>query len=270
MMAWIPSHQELRQHPKTKRAARAAGTSLPAMIGHLHLLWWWALDHAADGDLSRYDEVDIADAALWDGDPEVFVRALTECGPKGSDGFLADGCLHDWDEYGGKYGKRVQAARKAAAVRWSSDTDANALRTHCSGNADAMPEQCDSDAEERRGEKKEHTSLTTDVVDDALESFERFWLAFPRHAKNGKPGGGGNRKTALARWRRMSADERSAALVSAGHYRQWVESPDGAFPQHATTWLNADGWVDWADAPSVSSVDNWLDRLEATYSQEAS
>jgi hypothetical protein len=61
-MAWLESHQDLRDHPKTARLRRRLGVSLPAAIGHLHLLWWWALTYADDGDLSGYDPDVIADA----------------------------------------------------------------------------------------------------------------------------------------------------------------------------------------------------------------
>lgn len=102
-MAWIPSHQSLRDHPKTRKAARRLGVTLPTMIGHLHLLWYWALDLAPDGDVSKFDDDDLSDAADWTGDPATFVAALVECGPGGTVGFIdSDRRLHDWDEYGGK------------------------------------------------------------------------------------------------------------------------------------------------------------------------
>lgn len=165
-MAYLPSHQELASHPKTRKAARQTGMSLPTMIGHLHLLWWWALDHAPDGDLGKYDADDLADAAMWEGDPEAFVKALRECGSAGGEGFLhADGKLHDWAEYGGKYGKRVAAARKAAAARWDSESspdaerpqsasDAEPMRSHSGCSANASPAHARGNAEERRGEEK--------------------------------------------------------------------------------------------------------------------
>jgi hypothetical protein len=150
-MPWVQSHADLRQHPKLKRAARAAGCSPIQMTGHLHWLWWWALDIAPDGDLSPYDPDDIADAAGWEGDPSVFVSALMGCGPGDKDGFLdPDMRLHDWDEYGGKYRKRSEAGRKAAAVRWHSDDDAVSEPA----NANALQSHCDANAEERRGEDK--------------------------------------------------------------------------------------------------------------------
>ena len=51
-MAWIKSQQVLREHPKLKRLARRLEVSVPAALGHLHMLWWWALDYAQDGDLT--------------------------------------------------------------------------------------------------------------------------------------------------------------------------------------------------------------------------
>ncbi|OUM99328.1 MAG: hypothetical protein BAA04_09700 [Firmicutes bacterium ZCTH02-B6] len=120
-MAWIESHQELRDHPKTKRFARRLGVSVPTAIGHLHCLWWWALDYAPDGDISDYDAEDIADAAMWDGDPEQFLQALIECGPGGGPGFVERDehgmRLHDWDDYGNEHKVRQEAAERKRRSR---------------------------------------------------------------------------------------------------------------------------------------------------------
>ncbi len=179
MMAWIPSHDTLGTHPKTRRAARLAGCSVPAMMGHLHLLWHWALGVALDGDLSRFDAADLADAAMWEGDPEVFETALVECGPGESEGFLtADGRLHDWDEYGGKYGARSAAGKKGAETRWGkvraakeAQEDAEARAADQAEHATAMRPHSGPNgtrnAEERRGEESSPTSTltTTEVVE---------------------------------------------------------------------------------------------------------
>lgn len=121
-MAWIESHQSIGQHPKTRRAARRLGVSIPAMVGHLHLLWHWALDYAQDGDISPYEHADIADAAMWEGEPETFVSALIDAGPGQSAGFLAYDeeerlVIHDWWEYAGKLivKRQADAERKRAA-----------------------------------------------------------------------------------------------------------------------------------------------------------
>lgn len=129
MSTWIESHQDLRSNPKTRRAARQLGTTVPALMGHLHCLWHWALDHAEDGDVAPFDAEDLADAAGWEGEAEAFVTALIDCGPGEKAGFLEpDGvigdpehgkrsplALHDWWEYAGKLiaKRRRDAARKA-------------------------------------------------------------------------------------------------------------------------------------------------------------
>ena len=166
-MAWIQSHQELRQHPKVRKAAKMLGISAPALIGHLHCLWWWALDYADDGDLSKYDALDIAHAAIWENDPESFIDALKTCGMKDGPGFLenVDGRLviHDWWEYTGKLVERRNANRKrmvrtrAAHVQDTcadvQDTCANVQRTFANC---AEPEK--SREEKRRVEKSIKTS----------------------------------------------------------------------------------------------------------------
>lgn len=121
-MAWIESHETLREHPKTKRAARTLGVSLPTLIGHLHLLWWWATQYAEDGDLNRYDATDIADAAGWEGKPDAFVSALLSCGPGGGAGFLERKggrlVIHDWDQYAGRLIAAREDGRRGNHERW--------------------------------------------------------------------------------------------------------------------------------------------------------
>lgn len=107
-MAWIESHQGLRDHPKTSRLARSLGIHRMQAIGHLHALWWWCLSYADDGDLSFFDDGEIADAAGWDGDVSDFARALVSAG-----WLEVDRSVHDWHDYAGKLIER----RKADALR---------------------------------------------------------------------------------------------------------------------------------------------------------
>lgn len=112
-MAWIPSNQDLRNHPKLRKAARRLDVPRVNLIGHLHCLWWWAIDYAPNGDLSSYDEDDIAFAADWEGDPLAFVEALRETG------FIdPDSHLHDWGDYYGKYEGRKGDGILGNHVRW--------------------------------------------------------------------------------------------------------------------------------------------------------
>ena len=142
-MAWIESHQELLAHHKLRKAAATLRISRPQMIGHLHCLWWWVLDYADDGDLSKFDVVDIALGAEWEGDPDKFVEALVECGTRDDAGFLErDGLrlegvdedgepqlvtsalvVHDWWAHGGKLVvKRLRDAERARQRRAGQGT----------------------------------------------------------------------------------------------------------------------------------------------------
>lgn len=140
-MAWIESHQSLRDHPKTRKLSRILGTSLPATIGHLQCLWWWAIDYAEDGNLSRFDAFDIAIGGEWDQDADTFVNALVTVGFLE---YIADGLtVHDWDDYAGKLIERRKAnAERMRNARAARDAGTNEPRaTHVQGTTNARAER---------------------------------------------------------------------------------------------------------------------------------
>lgn len=114
-MAWIESHQEVWQHPKTRKLARLLGVSVPTAVGHLHGLWYWALSYAQDGIIGRFDPEEIADAVLWEGDPATFIEALISSGyaDDGPDGAQ----LHDWYDYAGRLMDQRELQKEQARLR---------------------------------------------------------------------------------------------------------------------------------------------------------
>lgn len=116
-MAWIESHQALGRHPKMIRLAARVRACRPQVIGHLHYLWWWALDFAPDGDLSGLSSVEVAAASEWNGDADLWLAALKEC--RWIDD---DNKLHDWLEYAGKLvEQRARDRERKRNVRRTSD-----------------------------------------------------------------------------------------------------------------------------------------------------
>lgn len=121
-MSWIESHQSLARHRKTVRAGALLNVDRHKLIGHLHCLWWWALDNVpADGGLGDLSDQEIAFGAEWEGDAATFATALHRAGfidvtPEGR-------FLHDWWEYAGKLldqreaGHAANQARRAEAER---------------------------------------------------------------------------------------------------------------------------------------------------------
>ena len=63
-MAWIELHQALPQHRKLLALRDALRLRTPAALGHMCLLWLWALDNAPDGDLSALPPRQLAEIKL--------------------------------------------------------------------------------------------------------------------------------------------------------------------------------------------------------------
>jgi hypothetical protein len=121
-MPWIESHQSLAQHRKLLLLCSRLSISRVEAIGHLHLLWWWALDSADDdGAVDGLTPSMLAIVGEWtNGSNVAFAEALVEAG------FLeeADGeyRFHDWYAYAGRLNAgrarnrdRMRAARAAHA-----------------------------------------------------------------------------------------------------------------------------------------------------------
>lgn len=161
-MAWIPSYQELRDHPKVYALADESGIPVAQAIGHLHLLWWWAIDHAPNGDLAGFSEAAISRAGLWDRDDD-FVALLVAAG------FLdEDRKLHKWGLYAGRFAlineARREAGRLGAAARWDAERErkragqmASPSQSHSNGMATPMQE-VEVEVEVEREEEKEPKS----------------------------------------------------------------------------------------------------------------
>ena len=131
-MAWIELHQNLPAHRKVKKLKRLLKIKTPQAVGHLAMLWLWAVDNAPDGDLSALDPEDIAEACEWPKDAEQFVQALTEAG------FIdPDAKLHDWSDYAGmlldrRENQREQNRKRQQRYRNKRKADSNATESNVS------------------------------------------------------------------------------------------------------------------------------------------
>lgn len=97
-MPWIESHSVLVRHRKLKEFARDLGVKPVTALGHLHCLWHTAIEQAEDGDLSKWSDGAIADAAQWEGIPIEFLKAAF------SSKFIDKNMIiHDWLDYTGRY-----------------------------------------------------------------------------------------------------------------------------------------------------------------------
>lgn len=122
-MAWIESHQHLEKNGKVLELSNMLGINKYQAIGHLHALWWWALDNAEDGDLKRFSNATVTQACGWENyikdeiglsrvneitnrdKGDCFVDALISCGfiDKRDGGLF----IHNWDIYTHRYFESV-------------------------------------------------------------------------------------------------------------------------------------------------------------------
>jgi hypothetical protein len=78
---WLESHGNLARHPKTRRLMQRMGWTLPSAIGNLHLLWYWALEYAPTGDLTKFEPEQLTyDLDLGGATPEQFIEAMIHAG----------------------------------------------------------------------------------------------------------------------------------------------------------------------------------------------
>jgi DnaD/phage-associated family protein len=99
-MAWIELHQGMPGHRKTRRVKSVLGIDTATAVGHLCLLWLWALDNAENGSIGGMLNQEIADVCEYAGDADKFVDALVEAGYLVRTG--NDLVIHDWVDYCGR------------------------------------------------------------------------------------------------------------------------------------------------------------------------
>lgn len=125
-MAWIKSEQALASHPKVHLLAKDLGISVPQAVGHLHLLWWWALDYADDGNLTRYRDF-IPSASQWVGDEDLFITSLIK--HNWIDEVEGKLVIHDWLDYtGALIETREKDAERKRKYRQSKNAKTSANR----------------------------------------------------------------------------------------------------------------------------------------------
>jgi hypothetical protein len=126
-MAWIESHQELREHKKTYRLMAELGINKREALGIVHLLWWWCVDNAITGRI-EVPELAIARATEWESDARQLVQALVKAG------WLevhAEGgwTVHDWHHHCGSLIERRLERREFKERRADAKRKPNGRRS---------------------------------------------------------------------------------------------------------------------------------------------
>lgn len=153
-MAWIECNQEISRHPKTKRLVRYLEISIPEAIGHLICMWHCALDFAQDGDLTNFSPEDIAEMAMWEGDPKKFLEAMIKSGymDQSEDNRIV---IHDWYDYAGKLiDKRKEDAERKRTSRGKRENKSDVQR---------MSDGCPADVQRMSDDVQRMSDVTLTV-----------------------------------------------------------------------------------------------------------
>ena len=264
-MAWLKSHSGMATHPKVFVLAQKLGIPTVAVIGHLHLLWYAALEKQEDGDLSGWPDEVIAHSAYWNGSPADFVAALRQCG------WLDGKIIHDWLDYAGRFLEgRYDNNQKRLADIWAKhgrQRGDKPLASALASNLQASLQEtgkhtcqptCEPPLTIRVKSRELRTTETTTTSSAAGATdapaavngteFETFWKAYPR--KVGKA-------AAFAKWklRKPPLTEVLKALEVQKRCEQWQNI---TLVPHPETWLNQKRWEDDASAyaPGKPKTDN--------------
>lgn len=275
-MAWIESHQSLSRHRKTLKTAGRLSVDRHKLIGHLHELWWWALDNVGvDGRLTGMSPVEIGLAAQWDGDPEEFVEALIYGGFIDRDG--DELVLHDWYDYAGKLMEQRAKERERSRKRRAEQRRRPLEKDR--GSTAGRPED---DREKTVGtvpnrtvpnstNNKEYTCAPDDAQEDTHDApmdkpssksgprspfkskrqeqlFDEFWERYPKKRSKGQ---------AERAWAKITPDDALFRYILDGlerakRSRDWIKDA-GAYIPYPATWLNAKGWEDEHDERGIGN-----------------
>jgi hypothetical protein len=273
-MAWIESHQELGSHPKTVKLARVLNIPKAQAVGHLHYLWWWATDYAQDGDLERFDALDIAIGSEWEGDPRVWLDALERVGFIDGDydenGDVYERKIHDWHVYAGKLierreknAERMREARADTKVQRADKGNERAAHVQSTQRARAtLPNRTEPNQTEHNTTQPLPARPAHGRGANYPEDFEVFWEQYPN--KKGKD-------RALKSWRvlRPSSELQEVILAAIARQRMgrdWIKD-GGQYIPHPSTWLNDAGWLN--EATVVERKQTAMEKTMATLMAQA-
>ena len=174
-MDWIRVDVNLMSHPKLRRLSTRLGCTKAQALGHVVSLWSWACKFSPHGQTDKFEPEEIADGAMWDGDPNLFANAMIEVGLIDDDGML-----HDWRQYNGVIIEKKERDRDRIRMIRNTSCDSRATVARQSGNV-AVTERTDvTDVTDGtiRGERERvaprHRTRTPDT-DTVIQHFRTAW-----------------------------------------------------------------------------------------------
>ena len=152
---WQKTDPHLRSHPTFLKFRSRLGVSPVIAHGVLAGLWSFAFDFAHDGDVTRFTPEELSLGVGWDGDAQALVDAL-------SVGFVVDGIIHDWHEWGGA----LFSTRKSDAERQWDHRNKKMLDLQDKLSQGRGVTMRDNGPEEKREEKEQDQEPPLPPIDE--------------------------------------------------------------------------------------------------------
>lgn len=231
-MAFIETHQSLRDHRKILTMATELDMPEAHVAGHCVFLWLWSIDNAEDGILPASERM-IERAAGWYGTPGQLVAAMVNASmlDRMEDGSLR---IHDWMDYAGRLieKRHENAARMREARAAKASGTSNKRATHVQRTSPA-----------RAGATQQYTTTqyTTEAEENvptergASAPLAQDTLPVDKPATNGHKSSLPERRdsdtTDRAYWERIlkeaPANQRTALLVRLAHEKIGADDTPG-------------------------------------------
>jgi hypothetical protein len=198
------------------------------------------LDFAPDGEISSFDEDEIADAALWKGDPGKFVKALNNAGFVDSE--KGKNTIHDWDDYAGRLIEQREITREKARERNKRyrERKRDASRDVAATSRDAATVPNRTQPNRTRPASLGQVDQTDSKHDAGVDQsgFDQFWAAYPKKAK---------KADAQKAWGQVRASKLTETIMNAlAGFKvsaEWIRE-EGRYIPHPATWLRGRRWED--------------------------
>lgn len=237
----------LKNHPKLRRLTKRIG--LVAMQCLVYL-WIEAAQSKPDGELTGWDEEDIAYVSGWEGNSLRYVNALMESGlVEKADGHYR---IHDWAEHqpwavGAK--ERSERARRAGLAsagkrRAHSESTASQPQVSSESTGSSTPIPSSPILSPPTHSLPLSSSRELPPIANPLlhDGFETLWEAYPRKV---------NKERALKAFIRINPDDAllQTMLDALAEQKEMDQWQDEQFVPHLDTWLNDQRWEDEIEKP---------------------
>lgn len=245
-MAWIEAHQQLERHPKTYDLMARMQWDLDTAIGKLFRFWWWCVDFAEDGNLTRHNDERLAGAVGLNGDKgKLFVQAMVESCWIDREPFFR---VHDWWRYFGAY---LRSKYKKNPEKWHPIRDSYIIsgNGYCNGGSNRTPNLTKPNLTEPNTPHKPPKGGR----DIFSEAFAAFWKSYPRcNRKVGKP-------QCWRKWNAKNLDTQAESIMRGLERWKpvWMQN-DNKYVPLVHRWLNEEWWKT-VPKKSDDGDSSWLD-----------